>query len=374
MIKEFDVLVTDSRYKHSLAAVRALGEAGLRVATCSEGFSPTSFSKFSRKSFRYKKENFIERLIQFLSKNEVGLVLPIGYQSNRLCSEMRTKVDQYSHVVVDDFKKVDKVSDKEKIIPLLKKERILFPKTFVIKNLNQVGKVPRKKGWVIKSVLEETGKKMDYASSSEELEEVLRRRLDLGPQIVQERVSGEGRGFFAFCDNGKILQSFQHKRIRQYPESGGVSSCAESISDGKLELISKKFLNSIKWTGPVMLEFIYDADSKKYYFIEMNPKFWGSLDLSIFCGLNFPIIPFKMIKKEEVVAQKYPMNKRFQWILPEDTLRIKTAENKKEAKKEWRKDFFNKEVGKDISYLFKDPIPTMIRVISTLISYIKKWK
>ena len=192
-------------------------------------------------------------------------------------------------------------------------------------------------------------------------------RLNLGEQIVQEYIHGEGRGFFAFCKDGKILQSFQHKRIRQYPETGGVSSCAESIYDKELEGISGKLLKNLDWTGPVMLEYIYNHG--EYYFIEMNAKFWGSYDLSVECGLNFAKMPFDIIAGDDVKNHRYPIGKRFQWILPEDTIRIKTAKNKKLAKKEWRKDLFNPSIKKDIQYIFNDPFPTIIRIFSTIWRY-----
>ena len=37
-----------------------------------------------------------------------------------------------------------------------------------------------------------------------------------------------------------------------------------------------------------MLEFKFFKGN--YYLIEANPKFWGSLDLAIASGVNFPLI------------------------------------------------------------------------------------
>jgi predicted ATP-grasp superfamily ATP-dependent carboligase len=372
MKEKFDILITDSRYKHSLAAVRALGKEGLRIATCSEGFSPTKFSRFSKKSFTYNRNNFLEKILYFIENNEVKLVLPIGYWTNLTCSKNNEKIMKYSNLVLDNYEKVSNVSNKRDIIPILKKSGVIIPKTFVVNELSDVEKVIFSNKMIIKSVIEETGKKVDYANSKESLRELLKLRLEYGPQIVQDYITGEGRGFFAFCKNGKILQSFQHKRIRQYPESGGVSSCAESIYDQRLGKIGEIFIRKLKWTGPVMLEFIYNLDSKEYLFLEMNPKFWGSLDLSIFCGLNFPKIPFDLINNNKIIRIDYPVGKRFQWVLPEDTLRIKTSINKKNAKEEWLKDLLNKNVGKDISYIFKDPLPTIIRIIGTFFQYLFK--
>jgi predicted ATP-grasp superfamily ATP-dependent carboligase len=371
MKKEFDFLVTDSRYKHALSIVRSLGKEGFRIATCSEGFSPTKFSRYSKKSFTYNKNNFECKLLDFLKKNKVRLVLPVGYFSNIECARIKDKINNYSPIIVDNFEKILEISNKEKIIPYLLKSKIEFPKTFIIKKYSDLTLVNGKK-FIIKSSEEEKGEKVNYANNKDELKRRIKERLMLGPQIVQEFIKGEGRGFFAFCKEGDILQSFQHKRIRQYPESGGVSSCAESIYDKQLEEISKKFLKKINWTGPVMLEYIYDKKEKKYYFIEMNAKFWGSYDLSVLCGLNFARIPLDIVSRKLIKQKKYEQGKIFQWVLPEDTLRIKTAIDIKKAKTEWKKDFWDPKVKKDIQYIFNDPIPTLLRIFSTMGKYLLK--
>ncbi|MCD6360205.1 MAG: hypothetical protein J7M38_05010 [Armatimonadetes bacterium] len=37
-----------------------------------------------------------------------------------------------------------------------------------------------------------------------------------------------------------------------------------------------------------MLEFKKEYETGEYYLIEVNPKFWGSLDLAVESGVDFP--------------------------------------------------------------------------------------
>ena len=111
---KFDVLVTDSEYKHSLAAVRCLGKHDLKIITCSSKFSPTAFSKYSSKSFKYKENKFMEKLLEEIKKNKVEVVLPIGYYSNILCSKHKKKIEKFSKVPVADYRKVMIAIDKVK--------------------------------------------------------------------------------------------------------------------------------------------------------------------------------------------------------------------------------------------------------------------
>ena len=79
-----------------------------------------------------------------------------------------------------------------------------------------------------------------------------------------------------------------------------------------------------------------------------------------------------MAKGEKIKNQKFEVGKRFQWALPEDTIRIKKSKNKSEAKKAWRKDFFSKKTSTDFGYIVKDPIPTLTRVAGTIYRLIRK--
>jgi len=365
MKKKFDILVTDSRYKHSLAAVRALGKKDLKICTMSDKFSATSFSKYSKKNYRYKKGDFVKKILEITKNNEISVIMPVGYESNLLCSKKQDQIKKQSKIIIADYKTMELASDKEKMSKFIKKNKISFPKTYIIKNIQDAKKIKFEKEMIIKSSKELKGKKVEYLKTKEELLEKVKERLKHGPQIVQEYIRGFGCGFFALCVDGKIKASFQHKRINEYPFRGGVSSLSESFYDKNLEKIGEKILKRIKWQGIAMLEFIYDVEDKKFKFIEMNPKFWGSLDLAIESGVNFPYLYYLSATNKKYKKPKYKKGVKFQWILPEDTLRLKTADKKWTEIKKYFKNIFNKKIKKDIGYLFRDPIPTIIKVGGT---------
>ena len=60
--------------------------------------------------------------------------------------------------------------------------------------------------------------------------------------IIQKKIGGVGRGFFALSQNGKCLNTFQHQRIREMPISGGMSVAAKSIFDKNLQKIGEKIV------------------------------------------------------------------------------------------------------------------------------------
>lgn len=106
--------------------------------------------------------------------------------------------------------------------------------------------------------------------------------------IYQEYIdtpSTYGFGFLA--KNGKVLTYTVHKEVISYPESGGSSVVIEKIEDERIVEYSKKILDKIKYNGWGLVEFKYCNIAKDYYFMEVNGKFWASIEFSLQNNMNF---------------------------------------------------------------------------------------
>ena len=75
--------------------------------------------------------------------------------------------------------------------------------------------------------------------------------------ILQEFIPlREAVGFVAFYGrDGGLKALCQHKRLHEYPLSGGPSTLRETICDDRLTRISRKLLEHLSWRGPAMVEF-----------------------------------------------------------------------------------------------------------------------
>jgi predicted ATP-grasp superfamily ATP-dependent carboligase len=107
-----------------------------------------------------------------------------------------------------------------------------------------------------------------------------------------------------------------HQRIREFPASGGASVCAQAFYDPELLQYGKVLLDELQWNGVAMVEFKKDLKTGDYVLMEINPKFWGSLDLSLAAGVNFPYFLIQRALGEVVEKQfSFKTNTRFQWLL-----------------------------------------------------------
>ena len=70
------------------------------------------------------------------------------------------------------------------------------------------------------------------------------------------------------------LNALCHRRIREYPASGGPSTCCESFYDETMIEQAHRLLKSFGFSGVAMVEF------KGNCVLEVNPRVWGSFPMT----------------------------------------------------------------------------------------------
>ncbi len=156
-----------------------------------------------------------------------------------------------------------------------------------------------------------------YARDGKGLAEIIRQLgPEAGPFLLQTRIHGPGVGIFLLRWNGSILATFAHRRIREKPPSGGVSVCCESIAaPSELVRQSTRLLEALNWEGVAMVEFKQDRRTGRHYLMEVNPRFWGSLQLAIDSGVDFPWFLYQAIEGDPVTPiPHWEVGRRSRWI------------------------------------------------------------
>jgi len=186
--------------------------------------------------------------------------------------------------------------------------------------------------------------------------------------IIQEYIPGQGYGFFALFNQQKLRAIFMHKRIREYPITGGASTSAESIYDPELKELSVKLLKSLNWHGVAMVEFRKDFRDNKYKLMEINPKFWGSLDLAITSQVDFPYLVCKMALEGDVKPVfNYKIGVKFTWPFPDDFQRFLA---KPTSIGDFIKDLIDPRVQKNMTR--RDLNPNLMQLLKSL-AVAKRW-
>lgn len=157
--------------------------------------------------------------------------------------------------------------------------------------------------------------------------------------VIQEKL-GDGKsvtGAFFCCSGGKVVAHHQHRRLRTYPSTGGVSVSAGVVYLPEIAAKGASIMQTLNWEGLAMLEFLPHPATGSQLAIECNTRLWGSCLLGEFAGFGIVetyvclclgiTLPENTVRKEARLVWYFPYQvfyvlqnpfKRFRLIFPEE--------------------------------------------------------
>jgi len=369
-----NVFVTDSDARQVLAIIRSLGEKGISVTAgdfkkLSIGF----FSKHCKRKVLYPSpsknpELFKRKLLRYVSKNKTDVLIPVSNPALYVVSRSLNDFYQYTSVPIPPYETIMKAVDKS--LTLNFAESIPCPQTFVPRGISEVNVLAGKLSYpvVVKPRISSGSRGLKYANNPAELVYYFKATArKYGVPLVQEYIPGdEIYGVSAlFNKESKPRALFVHKRIRQFPITGGPSTYRMSVSNPALAKLGSKLLEEMKWYGVAMVEFKVDPRDGKPKLMEVNPRFWGSLNLAIAAGVDFPYLLCKMAVEGDVQPTfKYKVGIKARYLLFGDVFHFATSSNRLKLLPDFMK-LYEKNLSYDI-WNVKDPLPLIIQLLSGL--------
>ena len=372
MAEAWRVLVTDSGYKHALAIVRDLG-ARCEVDTCGpRRLAMAGVSRWTRRDLRAPSPTDGARFLSWLdgavSRYRYDQIIPVGYAACGLLSEHLTRWSPRTTVVLPPAEAVHRALDKRAMNALAGAVGVPAPRTAQPATVAELAAAADEVGFplVIKAPLEGQGD-VAYVDRPGDLAARYRAYLDrngwTSPSlpILQQRISGPGFGVFATYQDGRLRRIMAHRRVREFPPTGGPSTCAELVDDPALLAAGRSVLDALAWHGVAMVEFKRHEADGRYYLMEVNPKFWGSLDLALAAGCDFPADLVDIARGADLPDRPPPAGPlRLCWPLSGD-LRYLAARPR--AWPQVLRDWFDPEVRTNLRW--SDPLPHLVEVAET---------
>ena len=306
-------------------------------------------------------EEFTKLLLQTIHNKNIDVLLPIGSESVFEVAKNRDMFTEKVQFALPPQRSLDLALNKSETLMHAQSIGIACPKSFICFSQTELEQLlpTLSLPLVIKSASELSKFGPHYLHTSEHVDNVLA-RVDLQdtiletPMIVQEIIKGPGVGFFALYQSGECKRAFMHQRIRESPSTGGSSWAAKGINRSDLFEAGKALLDSLAWHGPAMVEFKLDSATDHPTLMELNPKFWGSLDLSILSGVDFPSDTVRVATGDVLEASfEFQSGKNFVWPLEEPV-----------------KYLFDKELRKikhETNVKISDPLPSIYQVLQRVV-------
>ena len=340
------VLVLDANQRSALAIIRSLGRQGISIIAGDSVTNPLGgTSRFAAASVRYpdpavSPAQFISQVIDIAEYLEVDTIVPATDLTTMLLVSQSNLSKKNIHLAAPPAASYEALTDKSHLVNLARKLGVSVPETRVVQSAGAAVAAAHDFGFpvVLKPARSRYLKDGHVQSTSvqivqraDALSAAVRSLSWLGdiPCLVQRFVPGYGAGAFALYGPSGPIAWFAHRRLREKPPTGGVSVLSESVPlDPDLQSATTTLLSAVGWTGVAMVEFRIAADGTPYL-MEVNGRFWGSLQLSIDSGIDFPWLLYRLTHGMPVDAPaQYTVGRRLRWLLGDfDSLLIELRQN-----------------------------------------------
>jgi predicted ATP-grasp superfamily ATP-dependent carboligase len=388
------VILLDGNQRSSLAVVRSLGGKGISVYVGAETEpSLAARSRYCKAAFPYPSPAsdpgaFLSRILQITRQNPEALLLPM---TDVTMGEILGNADRFPESIripFGGYRQYSALSDKAHLFRQARALGVATPVTVFSTDLDScatrtgtdpladrelsypvvvkpaASRIRTAGGWISTTV--------GYARSPGQLQAMLSGGSTPGAAfLIQEKIRGPGIGIFLLLAEGKVLARFAHQRVREKPPSGGVSVVCRSIEPPADALrAAESLMGSSGWSGVAMVEFKHDLRDGQCKLMEVNARFWGSLQLAVSSGVDFPHLLYNAVtgnKPEKAVSYRKGLYSR--WELGDlDHLLIRMkgsrrglnlppgAPSKRETLSRFLKDFFQPEIRSEV-FRGDDPGP-----------------
>jgi predicted ATP-grasp superfamily ATP-dependent carboligase len=324
------VLILDANQRSALAVTRSLGMKGIKLVTADDTTSSLAgSSKYSTVYIQHPPahtdpEAFIDQVADICREYGIEMVIPMTELTAALLLKHRAILPELT-LPLAETKSIDLLSDKCRLVELAKSLQIPVPSSVQQRAGEDVDLERQLYPMVLKPA--KSWLQIDqhwlhttvrFANSHEQARDILTNDIAFNSEkyMLQQHVPGHGEGVFAVYNDGKALAFFAHKRLREKPPRGGVSVLSESVEvSPQLECYAKKLLDHVRWHGVAMVEFRVD-DEGNAWLMEVNTRFWGSLQLAVDAGVDFPWLLYRISCGDKVErVNNYKTGRRLRWLL-----------------------------------------------------------
>jgi len=325
-------IVLDGNQRSALATVRSLGRRGIPVAVAEAEPRPlAASSKYCKTALEcpdpaQSPDAYVQWLHDLNVKNSGAVLMPMTDVTTPLVMRALPRLTQLK-TALPSLSAYETASDKFRLHELAQRVGVRVPATRLVSRSTAstvqpedfrfpVVVKPRQSAMRLESGTVKRG--VSYAFSASELKEIIDRSLldESDELLLQEYVTGRGAGVFGLFAHGEPQFFFAHRRIRERPPSGGVSVLSESVSlpEEGIEA-AKRLLAPLNWHGVAMIEFKVDEQGR-YWLIEINARLWGSLQLAVDSGADFPWFLYQLATAGKTSAtQHYAVGRKLRWWL-----------------------------------------------------------
>jgi len=284
---------------------------------------------------RGRGEEYIHDLVSLIKTGRFDVVLPFSHIAVGVVCSVKDEIEKYARVPFPSFDVFMVCHDKERTVKRAQEAGVPTPRTWCPETLADVRRLATQISYpaVVKArMCSGVAQGLRIARDPEGLarcyQQVSSTTSDcfidsFGRPLIQEFIPGQIHDAVFLADHGDVRAGLTQVRRVTYPWGGGVGAVNTTTSEPRLLALGKKMLEAVGWHGPTQCEFMRDDRDGEFKLLEVNPKFWGTLDLSIQAGVNFPLLACELAMGRTVShVSRYRKRLTYRWILQNELFSV----------------------------------------------------
>lgn len=378
------VFVTYGWCRSSYAVVQSLGQRGIDVHVGDESpFAMARFSKYCKTftrlpNFFIEPEKYFKSVCEALKKTGAKVLLPCHEDVGIFCRH-KGRLPEKVYLAIPEMDSYNIAEDKFSIVEIAREIGCPTTETHQISSKKQLEEkaetinypliVKARAGNSAKGVRIAKNKK-DLFTEFDELVDIFELHKDRWP-IIQEFLPGEAVGVCLLYNKGKCIISFAERYVRcKEPNRFGTSTLREVFENKEVINHAIGIMNKLHWHGVAHLDFIADKDGV-FKLIEINPRLWGALLLSIRSGVDFPYYWYLLAigKLHNLESRSINAKTKCRWLIGDCMAFVGLIKRAKfiDAVKLMK---LEKQCYHD-DFSFGDPLPFVFEIMDYLTKFVK---
>ena len=308
-----NVLIPDGNSTWALSVINCLAEqSDIHLFVLSN--KKRTATKFSRYTYYYKfypkadDTSWVNIINKEIQDNNIDIVVPVAEEEIGFFIKNIKLISSKAKVIsLPNWTSFDIAINKRKLGDFSVENNIPYPNSLFIKDLdslvnnNDVVNFPV----LLKPLKQKGGDGIIKFNSKVNLQSYISENPSEEGYFIQEYINGYDIDCSVLCLNGEILTHTIQKGYlpghSPYAPHLGVTF----VENDDVFRIVKHLMKTLNWSGVAHIDLRFDNKTKTYYVLEINARFWGSVEASKFAGVNFPLLVCELAKNNNIETKAY---------------------------------------------------------------------
>lgn len=352
------ILIPDGNSTWAMPVINCLSQCNdyKLFVISSKKRTAAKYSKYKSYYKYYKRTtdaDWLKIVNNEIETQNISVVIPIAENEIRFFIKYSNQISKKAKIIpLPELENFEIVINKRALSEFLSANHLAQPKSVVVNNITDIESITYPA--LVKPLCNKGGDGIQKFENKLEL----RKYFDGKTLFIQQYIEGYDIDCSVFCVNGKVLTYTIQKGCLQghtiyAPQLGLDFIENESVLD-----VTKQLMDALNWSGVAHVDLRYDQNANDYKIIEVNARFWGSVEASKVAGINFPELVIQAALGEIITHKPYSHINylRFKGFLktvkrhPSSLFRLNFILNNTEVKS-----------------VLKDPLPTLFRFMEWLL-------